>query len=101
VNVYTQGLATDSRNDGGVSDVSIKAEGCTQQQLAMKTLATSLRTVLGDREPNLMGEFDEKMTSLSGLDMQTVAEDMANAALKKMPSSSGGKCDCSCGQSTC
>jgi hypothetical protein len=101
VNMYTQGLATDSRSDGGVSDLNIKPEGCTQQQLAMKTLATSLRTVLGDRDPNLMGEFDEKMTSLSGPDMQTVAENMANAALKKTSSPFSGKCNCSCGQFAC
>jgi hypothetical protein len=48
-----------------------------------------------------MGEFDEKMTSLSGPDMQTVAENMANAALKKTSSPSSGKCNCSCGQFAC
>jgi hypothetical protein len=54
----------------------------TPQQQAMKDLVKSLNTVLGDRHPNLMGKLDQ-LTSLSGPDMESVAESMAISALAK------------------
>jgi hypothetical protein len=54
----------------------------TPQQQAMKDLVKSLNTVLGDRHPNLMGKLD-RMSALSGPDMESVAESMAISALAK------------------
>jgi hypothetical protein len=87
MNAHTQELVNESRSKSGLVEIPVKDEGCTQQQLAMKDLVKSLRTVLG-----------EKMTSLSGPDMETVAASMANAALKKTFPSSGRKCGCACGR---
>jgi hypothetical protein len=98
MNAHTQELVNESRSKSGLVEIPVKDEGCTQQQLAMKDLVKSLRTVLGDRDPNFMGELGEKMTSLSGPDMETVAASMANAALKKTFPSSGRKCGCACGR---
>jgi hypothetical protein len=54
----------------------------TPQQQAMKDLVKSLNTVLGDRHPNLIGKLD-RMSALSGPDMESVAESMAISALAK------------------
>jgi hypothetical protein len=54
----------------------------TPQQQAMKELVKSLSTVLGDRHPNLMGKLD-RMSALSGPDMESIAESMAVSALAK------------------
>jgi hypothetical protein len=54
----------------------------TAQRQAMKNILESLYTVLGDRHPNLIGKLD-KMSALSGPDMERVAESMAISALAK------------------
>lgn len=51
------------------------------QKKAMKDLVRSLGTVLGDRNSELVGRLGDKMITLSGPDMRSVAESMAGAAL--------------------
>jgi hypothetical protein len=53
------------------------------QKQAMKELVRSLGTVLGDRNKNLIGELGDKMSALSGPDMESVAQSMAGVALAK------------------
>jgi hypothetical protein len=65
------------------SQASVDSETpMTPQQQAMKDLVKSLNTVLGDRHPNLIGKLD-RMSALSGPDMESVAESMAISALAK------------------
>ena len=49
----------------------------------MKELVRSLGTVLGERNQNLMRDLGDKMTALSGADMESVAQGMAGVALAK------------------
>jgi len=53
------------------------------QKQAMKELVRSLGTVLGDRNRDLIGELGDKMSALSGPDMESVAQSMAGVALAK------------------
>jgi hypothetical protein len=52
----------------------------TPQKQAMLDLLNSLRAVLGDRHPNLMGALDS-LVSLSGSDMEIVAKTVAHTLL--------------------
>jgi hypothetical protein len=52
----------------------------TPQKQAMRDLLNSLRAVLGDRHPNLMGALDS-LVSLSGSDMESVAKTVAHTLL--------------------
>lgn len=83
----------------GMPATSGESEGCSpQQQQAMKDLVRSLGTVLGDRHPNLIGKLENKMTSLSSSDMESVAENMAGAALAAKTYLTASKaCSCPCG----
>jgi hypothetical protein len=82
-NDHANDLAAEAPCSRTHSQASIDIETpMTPQQQAMKDLVKSLNTVLGDRHPNLMGKLD-KMSALSGPDMESVAESMAISALAK------------------
>jgi hypothetical protein len=53
------------------------------QKQAMKDLVRSLGTVLGDRNKSFIGDLGDRMTALSGPDMESVAQSMAGVALAK------------------
>ena len=53
------------------------------QKQAMKELVKSLGTVLGERNTSFIGDLEDKMTALSGPDMESVAQGMAGVALAK------------------
>lgn len=49
----------------------------------MKELVKSLGTVLGECNTSFIGDLEDKMTALSGPDMESVAQGMAGVALAK------------------
>lgn len=53
------------------------------QKQAMKELVKSLGTVLGERNTSFIGDLEDRMTALSGPDMESVAQGMAGVALAK------------------
>jgi hypothetical protein len=53
------------------------------QKEAMKELVRSLGTLLGERNKDLIDDLGDKMTALSGPDMESVAQGMAGIALAK------------------
>lgn len=53
------------------------------QKQAMKELVRSLGTVLGERNKSLIGNLTDRMTALSGPDMESIAQGMAGVALAK------------------
>jgi hypothetical protein len=49
----------------------------------MKEIVRSLGTVLGESNKSFIGDLGDKMTALSGPDMESVAQGMAGVALAK------------------
>jgi hypothetical protein len=65
-------------------DIAVANEFSTPiQKQAMKEVVRSLGTVLGERNKSLIGDLGDKMTALSGPDMESVAQGMAGIALAK------------------
>lgn len=65
-------------------DTSVDSQVSTPvQKQAMKELVRSLGTVLGERNKDLIDDLGDKMTALSGPDMESVAQGMAGVALAK------------------
>lgn len=94
---------TDEASESGFSEPSSgDASACSpQQHQAMKELMQSLGTVLGDRHPKLISKLEDKMTALSGPDMESVAENMAGAALAArtyLITARPAACSCPCGE---
>lgn len=76
----------------------VKSESCSpKQQKAMKDVMTSLSTVLGDHDSDLIEKLSDTVTNLSGRDIQSVAVSMAGAALAKTNCSTE-TCVCPCAQ---
>lgn len=70
--------------ESGVDHTSIAAEvSPVQQQQAMKDLVKSLSIVLGDRCPDLIEKLGDKVTAMSGEDMESIAHSMAVSAMAK------------------
>lgn len=91
-------VTADDASEYGISAEPDAGEECSpRQQLAMRDLVKSLGVLLGDRHPNLIGKLDAKMTALSSSDMETVAEQMAGAALEAKTYLTATKsCSCLC-----
>jgi hypothetical protein len=65
-------------------DTSVASQVSTPvQKEAMKELVRSLGTLLGERNKDLIDDLGDKMTALSGPDMESVAQGMAGIALAK------------------
>jgi hypothetical protein len=65
-------------------DTSVDSQVSTPvQKQAMGELVRCLGTVLGERNKCLMGDLGDKMTALSGPDMESIAQGMAGIALAK------------------
>lgn len=65
-------------------DISVDNPVSTSvQKQAMKEILKSWGTVLGERNKSFIGDLGDKMTALSGPDMESVAQGMAGVALAK------------------
>jgi hypothetical protein len=69
-----------SRNEDPLQVPVVPKIATTPQKQAMRDLLNSLRAVLGDRHPNLMGAL-ENLMSLGGSDMESVAKTVAHTLL--------------------
>lgn len=74
-------LTAESQSAYILWDDSLDNKFCTlEQQNAMKTIVKSLGTVLGSRHQGLIGNLEDKLTTLSGEKMESLAESMAGVA---------------------
>lgn len=76
--------STSSGSDHGSTDISADSQMSTPaQKQAMKQLVRSLGTVLGERNKCLIDGLGDKVTALSGPDIESIAQGMAGVALAK------------------
>lgn len=73
-------------------DASVEDVSPHQQKQAMKELVKSLHIVLRHRNPALIGKLGDKMTTLCGPEMESIAEGMADVALAKTAMSAASSC---------
>lgn len=80
-NQLVNDLTAESQNAYVLWGDSLENKFCTlEQQNAMKTIVKSLGTVLGSRHQGLIGNLEDKVTTLSGEKMESLAESMAGVA---------------------